>query len=145
MVNGRIQSNILTGMAVRIARVLARNEVVQRLELSEATLAQVSGYMTTESRKAGETLTREGEAGDRFCVIARGLAEARKGGEVVRDLREGDGFGSLTKFSARLVRETVVAKTDLDLFVLGEDEFDKVVEHDKSFADRVRSALMTQA
>ncbi len=145
MVSGQIHSNILTEQAVRIARVLARNDAVRRLELSETVIAHISDFMTQETRQAGEIITHEGGAGDRFYVIASGLAEATRGGEHVRDLRDGGGFGALTKFTGHLCRETVKARTDLNLYVLHENDFEKVFEHDKSFEERVRSHLMAQA
>jgi putative ABC transport system ATP-binding protein len=144
MVSGRIQSNTLTALAVRVARLLARNDAVKRLDLSEMMIAQISNHMTLETRRAGETLAREGEAGDRFCVIASGVAEAFKEGAFARELHEGDGVGALTRFSAHLVRETVRAKTDVELFVLHEDEFDKVLDLDQNFAHRIRAQLMAQ-
>jgi putative ABC transport system ATP-binding protein len=144
MVSGRIHSNILTQQAVRIARVLARNDAVRRLELSETVIAHISSSMTEEFRRAGEVITHEGEAGDRFFVIASGVADASKGGEHVREIRDGGGFGGLTKFTGRLPRETVTARTDLSLYVLHEDAFEKVFEHDASFEERVRAHLMAQ-
>jgi CRP-like cAMP-binding protein len=129
---------------VRIARVLARNDAVRRLELSETVIAHISTSMAEEFRRAGEVVTREGESGDRFYVIASGVADATKGGEHVREIRDGGGFGALTKFTGRLTRETVTARTDLNLYVLHEDAFEKVFEHDASFEERVRAHLMAQ-
>jgi putative ABC transport system ATP-binding protein len=145
MVSGRIQSNTLTALAVRIARVLARSDAVKRLDLSEMMIAQVSNHMMLETRRAGEVIAREGDVGDRYYVIASGVAEGYKDGALVRELREGDGFGALTRFAARLIRETVRARTDLELFVLEENEFDKLVDQNQDYGHRIRAQLMAQA
>ena len=74
MVGGRIVTNSLTRIAVRISRALAQLEVLKGL--SEATLSRLAGSMTVETRRAGETIVREGEEGDRFYVVGSGIADA---------------------------------------------------------------------
>jgi putative ABC transport system ATP-binding protein len=140
MMGGRIITNSLTRMAVRITRALAQSEVLKGL--SEATLTKVASVMTVETREKGETIVREGEHGDRYYLIGSGVAEVLKGGAYQDELYFGEGFGRISSFFGRPVEHTVRAKTELELYVLSQPDFDRVLAMDKSFEDRVRSLLM---
>ena len=102
MVGGRIVTNSLTRMAVRISRALAQSEALKGL--SEATLTRIASVMTVETRQKGETIVREGEEGDRFYVIGSGVAEAYKDGAFQEELCFGEGFGMITSFFNRPIR-----------------------------------------
>lgn len=140
MMGGRILTNSLTRMAVRITRALAQSEVLKGL--AEATLTKIASVMTVEARQKGETIVREGEPGDRYYLIGSGVAEVSKVGVYQDELYFGEGFGRITSFSGRLIEQTVRAKTDLELYVISEPDLRRVLETDKSFESRVRSLLM---
>jgi putative ABC transport system ATP-binding protein len=140
MMGGRIINNSLTRMAVRITRALAQSEVFKGL--SEATLTKIASVMTVETHENGETIVREGENGDRYYLIGSGVAEVYKGGAYQEELYFGEGFGTISSFFGRPVQHTVRAKTDLELYVLSQPDFDRVLATDKSFESRVRSLLM---
>ena len=53
----------------------------------ETTLTRIAEQMTIESRRAGETIVREGEVGERTYIIAQGLAEATSGAVCSGDER----------------------------------------------------------
>lgn len=140
MMGGRITSNSLTRMTVRITRALAQTEVLQGL--SEATLTRIAGMMTVECRQAGETIVREGETGDRYYLIGSGVAEAWKNGTFQEELCFGEGFGTISSFFHRPIPATVRARTDLELYVIHQSDFEHILTTDKSFEGRVRSLLM---
>ena len=140
MIGGRIVTNSLTRMAVRICRALAQTEPLKGL--SEATLSRIASDMTVETREKGETIVREGEDGDRFYVVGSGVAEVYKDGVYDEELYFGEGFGRISSFFGRPVEYTVRAKTELELYVLSEPDFQRVLATDKSFESRVRSLLM---
>jgi putative ABC transport system ATP-binding protein len=140
MVGGRIVTNSLTRVAVRICRALAASEVLSGL--SEATLSRLASYMTVETRPAGETIVREGEEGDRFYVIGSGIADASIAGEFDEELCYGEGFGMISAYFKRPIRRTVVSRTDMELYVLTKDDFLKALAADTSFENRIRSSLM---
>ena len=97
--------------------------------------------MTVETREKGETIVREGEHGDRYYLIGSGVAEVYKGGVYQEELYFGEGFGRISSFFGRPVDQTVRAKTELELYVLSEPDFQRVLETDKTFESRVRSLL----
>ncbi len=140
MIGGRIVANTMTRTAVRIARALAQSEILKGL--NEATLTRIANVMTVETREAGQTIVREGEPGDRYYLIGSGVAVASREGQYQDELYYGEGFGRITSFFGRLVEQTVSAKTEMELYVLSEPDFRRVLEADKSFESRVRSLLM---
>ena len=141
MMGGRIINNSLTRMTVRITRALAQSEVLKGL--SEATLTKIASVMTVEVRAEGRD--------DRPGRGARGpLLPDRLGGR--RGL-QGRGLtrksSTSAKDSARSrhsssgpIPHTVRAKTDLELYVISQQDFERVLATDKSFENRVRSLMM---
>jgi putative ABC transport system ATP-binding protein len=140
MVGGRIVTNSLTRVAIRICRALAASEMLQGL--SEAALSRLAGHMTVESRKEGETIVREGEEGDQFYVIGSGIADATIDGVFDEELCYGEGFGMISSYFKRPIHRTVTARTDLELYVLDKDDFLQALKADSSFETRIRGALM---
>jgi putative ABC transport system ATP-binding protein len=140
MVGGRIVTNSLTRIAVRICRALASSEALKGL--SEATLSRLASFMTVETRQARETIVREGEEGDQLYVVGSGIADAYIGGEFDEELCFGEGFGMISSYFNRPIGRTVISRTDMELYVLTKDDFLKALAADTSFENRIRTALM---
>ncbi len=140
MVGGKIVTNSLTRIAVRICRALAQLDALKGL--SESALSRIASYMTVETRQPGETIVREGEEGDRFYVVGSGIADAYTGGGFDEELCFGEGFGMISAYFKRPVRQTVVARTPMELYVLVKDDFLKALAADTSFENRIRTSLM---
>jgi putative ABC transport system ATP-binding protein len=140
MVGGKIVTNSLTRIAVRICRALAASESLQGL--SETALSRLASLMTVEPRDQGAVIVREGEEGDRFYVIGSGIADATIDGVFDEELCFGEGFGMISSYFKRPIGRTVTARTDLELYVLDKDDFLQALKADSSFEARVRGALM---
>jgi len=140
MVGGRIVTNSLTRIAVRICRALVQLEILKGL--SESTLSRIASYMTVEIRQPGETIVREGEEGDRVYVVGSGIADAYVGGNFDEELCFGESFGMISAYFKRPIRRTVIARTTMELYVLSKDDFRKALAADTSFENRIRTALM---
>lgn len=139
MVGGRIVTNSLTRIAVRICRALAASEPLRGL--SETTLSRLASYMTIEARGAGEIIVREGEEGDRFYVVGSGIADASIAGVFDEELCFGEAFGMISSYFKQPIRRTVKARTEMELYVLAKEDFLKALTADQSFEARVRGAL----
>jgi putative ABC transport system ATP-binding protein len=140
MVGGKIVTNTLTRIAVRICRALAQIETLKGL--GEATLSRIAAFMTVETRQPGEVIVREGEEGDRFYVVGSGVADSTKGGVFDEELCFGEGFGIISSYFKRPIPSTVTARTEMELYVLSKDDFLKALAVDTSFESRVRAALL---
>jgi putative ABC transport system ATP-binding protein len=143
MVGGRIVTNSLTKVAVRICRALAATESLSGL--GEATLSRIANRMTVEFREPGETIVRQGDDGDRFYVIGTGVADAYIDGEFNEEKCYGEAFGMITSYFKRPIAATVVARTEMELYVLSKDDFLGALVDDQTFEARIRSLLAATA
>jgi putative ABC transport system ATP-binding protein len=142
MVGGRIVSSVMPAMTIRILKTISQLKELQGL--SESTLTRMADVMTVEHRRQGEIVAREGTPGEKVCVIGDGTAEAIKDGVVQRELGPGDYYGVFTALSGRMARETVRARTDLEVYALTKDGFVKVMDSDKDYEQRIRALYMTR-
>jgi putative ABC transport system ATP-binding protein len=140
MVGGRIVSNVRPKLVVRICEILSRVKELDGLHTS--TLTRMAEQMTVEFRRAGETIVREGEIGERTYVISQGVAQASSGDSPPHELRAGQRFGRITAISRLPNQETVRAKTDLELFTIARGEFMYLMATDESLDERVRLHYM---
>jgi putative ABC transport system ATP-binding protein len=140
MVSGWIASNVRPKELVRILKALQR---IKELEgLGDLTLTRIAERMTIERRRAGDTVIQEGIAGDRIHIISEGVAEAFVNGQQVRELTAGNYFGAITAVSHTMIRETIRARTRLELFGFGAEDYAQVMAADKSFEERINVLLM---
>jgi putative ABC transport system ATP-binding protein len=140
MVGGRIVSNVRPAMTIRILKAISQSRELQGL--SEETLTRIADRMTVDHRRQGEIITREGTPGHKVCVIGQGTAEILKGDVVQRELGPGDYYGGFTVITGRLIRDTVRAKTDLEVYCLSREGYRAVLETDKDFDNRIRELYM---
>jgi putative ABC transport system ATP-binding protein len=139
MVGGRIVTNSLTRVAVRIVRALSAVEGLAGM--GEATLSRLANSMTAELRRAGETIVRQGDEGDRFYVVGSGVADAYRDGRFEEEKLFGETFGMISSYFKLPITETVTARTDMELYVLAKDDFLQALASDQSFEGRIRALL----
>jgi putative ABC transport system ATP-binding protein len=140
MVGGRIVSNVRPKELVRVLKVLKQ---IKELEaLGDLTLTRIAERMTIERRRAGDTVVEEGAAGDRMYIISEGVAEAYVEGQRARELTVGQYFGAITAVSHTTIRETIRARTSLELFSFGAEDYAQVMAADKGFEERINVLLM---
>ncbi len=143
MMGGRIITNSMTRMAVRITRGGTAHQSEVLKGLSEATLTKIANIMTVEMHEKGETIVREGEHGDRYYLIGSGVAEVYKGGAYQEELYFGEGVeAGSPRSSAGPWACRHAPRLELELYVLSQPDFERVLATDKTFESRVRSLLM---
>ena len=87
----------------------------------------------------GRVLAEQGDTGREAFVIVDGTARVLRNGRKVATLRAGQFFGELSLLDRAPRNATVVADTDMNLLVIGQREFAKIVDAAPAFA---RALLM---
>src|SRR5947209_17892638 len=77
---------------------------------------------------SGTVLTKEGEPGDEFYVVAEGMAEASIGGRKVGSIPAGSFFGEMSLLDRGPRTATVTAELPTRLVVITAKDFDRVIE-----------------
>jgi hypothetical protein len=146
---------ILAAICWRRLKVLDRAEIPEReLELLHGIsifrplpapiLEGLAGAMLPLHVEAGREIVREGEAGDRFYVIASGEVEIVTGGEVINHEGPGEFFGEISLLRDVPRTATVRAKTDVELRALERDDFIAAVTGHAASAEAADSIVATR-
>lgn len=94
-----------------------------------------------KSYRDGETIIRQGDAGDCMFVIQEGNAEVIREGDgrevCLSTLGKGDVFGEMSLFMRDTRSATVRAKGDTRILTIDKKTFMRRVHEDPSFAFRV--------
>jgi CRP-like cAMP-binding protein len=93
--------------------------------------------MTKRHFAAGETIIREGEAGEEFFLISDGEVDVVRADHEVARLGRGEFFGEVALISGEPRNATVVASEPLDTFVLGKSDFQAAVVSSPSFREQL--------
>jgi len=110
-------------------------------ECSKKELGQVASMMDERRVDSGVELTREGEPGDEFFVVAEGLADALIGGKKVGSIKPGSFFGEMALLDQGPRVATVTAKLPTRVLVLDAKGFARVVRDSPSVALKVMKTL----
>ncbi|HUP84652.1 MAG TPA: cyclic nucleotide-binding domain-containing protein [Acidimicrobiales bacterium] len=95
---------------------------------SKKDLALVSKHSEHLKLPAGTEMTTEGRVGYEFYVIVDGKATVSKKGKPVATLGPGDAFGELSLLDRAPRNATVTADTDIDVVLLGQREFNALLD-----------------
>jgi hypothetical protein len=91
--------------------------------LSGPILERIVASLTRVDVPVGGVVIREGEAGDRFYVVAAGRLEVEVHGHEVRELGPGDGFGEIALLRGLPRTATVRAVTQAVLLAIDSEPF----------------------
>lgn len=94
--------------------------------------------------RAGKTLTEEGRTGHEFFLILDGQASVRRNGRKLATLGAGQYFGELSLLDRGPRSATVVADTDMRLLVLGQREFNGVLDEVPGLAHKLLRTMATR-
>ena len=91
--------------------------------LSVAAKEQLAKSLVRVDAPRGREIIREGDAGDRFYIVAGGHLQVTREGEAVRELDVGDSFGEIALLRDVPRTATVTAGTDVQLYALERADF----------------------
>lgn len=104
-------------------------------------LREISRLATEIDAPAGKALVTEGEPGHEFLVVLEGSATAFARGAAVARFGPGDCFGELALLDNGPRTATVIADTPVRLAVVGQGEFDALLDRVPILARRVLAGL----
>lgn len=91
---------------------------------SDRVLADVAAAVDERAVPAGQVLTRQGETGGEAFVVVEGWAAAYRDGEPVAAIGPGEFIGEMAMPEHAPRRTTVIAKTAMQLLVIGPGTFE---------------------
>ncbi|MBM4069147.1 MAG: ATP-binding cassette domain-containing protein [Planctomycetes bacterium] len=142
MVGGKIISNILVEESVALCLFLSKCEAFSSLR--PAMLTKVAEQMRKEVFQPGANIIRQGEAGDRFYLIRRGLVDVivdeGKPGEFRKILKEGDFFGEKALLTGEPRSATVRAREPVEAYTLDKAGFNESIAASDSFKQQIYKA-----
>ncbi|MBI3750536.1 MAG: MFS transporter [Chloroflexi bacterium] len=86
-------------------------------------IERLASAVRSETHAAGQTLMRQGEAGDRFVVIEAGEVDVSVDGRWIHRLGPGAGIGEVALLRQTPRTATVVAVTDVRIVSIGSRDF----------------------
>ena len=95
---------------------------------SKKDLALISKHSEHLKIPAGTDMTTEGRIGYEFYVIIDGTATVHRGGKKINTLGPGDSFGELSLLDRAPRNATVRAETEIDAVLLGQREFNALLD-----------------
>jgi MFS family permease len=112
--------------------------------LPAPTLEQLASSLIPVKATPGTELIREGEAGDRFYVIASGEVDVHSQGQRLATQGPGDHFGEIALLRDVPRTATVIAKTEVELYALERDEFLGAVTGHAASAEAADAVVSTR-
>jgi len=93
---------------------------------------------------SGTVLTKEGEPGDEFFVVAEGMAKASIKGRKVGSIPAGSFFGEMSLLDQGPRTATVTAELPTRLVVITAKDFGKVLDEIPSISLKIMKGLATR-
>jgi CRP-like cAMP-binding protein len=108
-------------------------------------LADLASRMSTETKRAGETILEEGSEGDKFYIVVDGEATAsHAGGDILSTVGPGGFIGEIAILKGGPRTATVKAKTDVTLLALSKSDFEKIMESDAELKSEFEDVMATR-
>ena len=143
MMDGHIVSNIRVKENMIICAILKKCAIFK--DMSPSDLTDVAQKMRREEFAPGATIIRQGEAGDKFYVVAEGYArvtsESQGKIQSVATLEARGFFGEVALLRDQPRNATVQAETSVTVYTLSKPDFLAAVRAHKSFDEQLASQL----
>jgi len=125
-----------------------REELLQKVSMFSALTKKDVGRLAAiaDERRvpSGTVLTKEGEAGDEFYVVAEGMAEASIAGRKVGSIPAGSFFGELSLLDSGPRTATVTAELPTRLVVITAKDFSRVIDDVPAISLKIMKGLASR-
>ncbi len=111
--------------------------------LNAPVLEDLARALTRIEAPAGRVIAAEGQPGDQYFVVAAGELEVSIGGEYIRTLGPGDGFGEIALLHEGMRTATVTCRSEVTLYALARAAFLEAVTGSRQ-AHRVARELVAE-
>ena len=95
---------------------------------TDSKFEEILQKIKTEKIEKNQNLITEGEEGNKFYIIKKGLFDIFIGGKYIRTMNENEYLGERALFFKEKRSATAVAKVDSEVFYLEKDDFDLVID-----------------
>ncbi len=109
-----------------------------------AIVEHLASELQSATYEPGEVIIREGEPGERFYLIASGLARAAKDGRQLSEMGTADSFGEIALLRRIPRTATVTAISRLEARILDRDEFLAAVTGNPESAENADEVVSTR-
>ena len=109
--------------------------------LSVRELAAIAGSANERLAEPGEVITRQGDAGDEFFIVADGEVEIRQDDREIRRLGPGDYLGEIALLFGGIRTATAIAASPSRLFVLGQAAFAAMLKSQPRIEDKILTTV----
>ena len=110
-------------------------------QCTKAELKNLARRTADINAEPGQVLIQEGHGAYDFFVIVAGEAEVSRAGEVVAKLGAGDYFGELGLLDPALRDATVTARSEMELIVLAQWDFEEALEEAPGMTRRLLAGM----
>jgi len=123
----------------------AKVELLKKVPLfagcSKSELRELATTADEIDLRSGHVLTKEGRPGREFFVLVEGTARVTRNGKQIADLGAGDWFGEIALLTDAPRTATVTATSPVDVLVITDRGFRRVVESMPSIALKVLACV----
>ncbi len=146
MIDGHVVSDIRVKETMVICTILKKCSVFK--EMSPSDLTDIAQKMSEEDFAPGATIIRQGDAGDKFYVIAKGQAqitiESAGGTRTAASIGEGGFFGETALLRDQPRNATVQALEPVTAYALSKNDFLAAIKMHKTFEEQMNAALFSR-
>jgi len=125
-----------------------REELLEKVSmfsaLNKKEVAKLASVTDERRVPSGTVLTKEGEGGDEFYVVAEGMAGASIGGRKVGSIPAGSFFGEMSLLDQGPRTATVTAELPTRLVVLTAKDFGRVIEEVPAISLKIMRGLASR-
>ena len=111
-------------------------------DFTESKFQNILQKIKTQKIEKNNNLITEGDEGNKFYIIKKGLLDIFIGGKYIRTMNENEYLGERSLFFKEKRSATAVAKIDSEVFYLEKDDFDTII--DKNMKEYLSNRLYLQ-